>query len=354
MSSKSNKGRVLIGLSGGLDSTYAARVLTDEGYIVEGAVLKMHEYTETAAAELSAAELGIPLHIVDCTDAFSAAVKENFLDEYTRARTPNPCIVCNREVKFRFLLEYAEKNGFDKIATGHYARVVKLGDDGDARFAPAMAGDFAKDQAYMLYRLSQEQLSRLLLPLGDMKKSEVREEARRLGLSAAEKKDSLEICFIPDGDYASYVEKYRGSAPRGNFINNEGKILGTHEGITHYTVGQRKGLGIALGARAFVTKIDPNENSVTLGFEPEYSSIVHISDMVFSGLSRPASALEIKAFVKLRYQAKPTAADVLILPDGTAEIKLSEPQKSVTPGQSAVVYDSEGRILAGGFIDLAS
>ncbi len=345
------KERVLLGLSGGLDSTYAVKLLMEQGYHVEGAVLKMHEYTDTEAAELSARELGIPLHKIDCTEAFSRTVIENFIDEYVCARTPNPCIICNREIKFRFLLEYAKENGFDKIATGHYARVVKVGTDENARYAPAMASDGAKDQAYMLYRLTEEQLSHLILPLGEMKKADVREEARRLGLSAAEKKDSLEICFIPDGDYASYVEKYRGRARRGSFINNEGKILGTHEGITHYTVGQRKGLGIALGARAFVTEINPEADTVTLDFEPKSSTVVHISDIVFTGLARPMQTVKIKASVKLRYQARPTEALAEINPDGTAVLYFDEPQKSVTPGQSAVLYNEDFTVLLGGIID---
>ncbi len=344
------KERVLIGLSGGLDSTYAVKLLIEQGYIVEGAFLKMHKYTDTAAAENSARELGIPLHIIDCTDAFSRSVIDNFLDEYANARTPNPCIVCNREVKFRFLLEYADKNGFDKIATGHYARVVKLGEGEDTRYAPAMAADSTKDQAYMLYRLTEEQLSRLILPLGEMRKNDIREEARSAGLSAAEKKDSLEICFIPDGNYASYVEKHRGKAKAGHFINKEGKILGTHEGITHYTVGQRKGLGIALGARVFVTEIDPIKDTVTLDFEPKTSSVVRLSDMVFTGLKHPMKTVKIKTLVKLRYQAKPASADAEIHPDGTAVLYFEEPQKSVTPGQSAVLYE-DGTVLAGGFIN---
>ncbi len=344
--------RVLLGLSGGLDSTYAVKVLERSGYEVEGAVLKMHEYTEISAAEQSALELGIPLHIIDCKDAFYSAVVENFLDEYVRARTPNPCIICNRDVKFRFLLEYADKNGYNKIATGHYAKVVRLGYGDNSRFAIATAADAEKDQSYMLWRLSQEQLSRLILPLSDAKKLDVRENARSMGLSTAEKKDSLEICFIPDGDYASFVEKYRGKSQRGSFINNEGKILGTHDGILRYTVGQRKGLGIALGARSFVTEIDASSNTVTLGFEPKYSTDIEISGMIFSGMAAPMSDEQRSVYVKLRYGAKPSLAMALIRKNGTASLHFAEPQKSPTPGQSAVLYDG-GTVLAGGFIDYA-
>ncbi len=347
---KTEKKRVLLGLSGGLDSTYAVKALTDMGFEVEGAVLKMHEYTEISAAEISASELNIPLHVIDCTEAFRECVIENFLDEYVRARTPNPCIICNRDVKFRFLLEYANSNGFDRIATGHYAKIISTKDGGEIRYAVGRAEDSAKDQSYMLWRLSQEELSRLIFPLSETKKEDVRAQARKLGLSASEKKDSLEICFIPDGDYASFVEKYRGKAERGAFINNEGKPLGTHEGILRYTVGQRKGLGIALGARAFVTEINPITNTVTLGLEPKYSTEVHISDMVFSGMKKPEKELALGVFAKLRYAAKPARAEALIRTDGTAVLRFEEPQKSVTPGQSAVLYDDE-KVLAGGFID---
>ena len=344
------KEKILLGLSGGLDSTYAARVLSERGYEVEGAVLKMHEYTDTAAAEASAAELGIPLHIIDCRDAFSSVVVSNFLDEYTAARTPNPCIVCNREVKFRFLYEYAMENGFDKIATGHYADVVKIGEGADARFAVKRAGDLNKDQTYMLYRLSQEQLSKLVLPLSDMKKDDIRENARLLGLSAAEKRDSQEICFIPDGDYASYVEERCGAAKRGSFVDVQGNVVGAHEGLLRYTIGQRKGLGVALGARAFVREIDPVANTVTLGYEPKMSRTVYISDMVFSGIKKPDETLCIPVSVKLRYKAPAVFATAEISSDGKAKITLDAPFASVTPGQSAVLYDGD-LVLAGGFID---
>ena len=342
--------RILLGLSGGADSTYAARKLSDEGFSVEGAVLKMHEYTDVLAAEESARELGIPLHVIDCTEAFRGAVVKNFLDEYTLARTPNPCIVCNREVKFRYLYEYALAHGFDKIATGHYARVIKVAAEEGLRYAVARATDTDKDQTYMLWRLSQEQLSMLVLPLSDMRKDEVREGLRKEGLAAAERGDSQEICFLPEGDYAAFIEKERGAFPKGNFIDREGHILGTHKGIINYTVGQRKGLGISLGERAFVTDIDPVSNTVTLDNSPKMTSELTVSDMVFSGMKEPASVVERELYVKLRYRAKPAKAKVVFYPEGWARIYLSEPQSSVTPGQSAVFYSGD-TVVAGGVID---
>ncbi len=337
-------------MSGGLDSTYAARVLLDGGYDVAGAVLKMHEYTDVDAARASAAELGIPLYVIDCGEMFKRTVVENFLDEYMAARTPNPCIICNREVKFRALADFAAENGFDRIATGHYARVLKLGSGNDVRYALARADDSSKDQTYMLWRLSQDELSRLMLPLSDMKKSDIRVLARDAGLSAAEKKDSQEICFIPDGDYASYVEERRGRSKDGFFVDSEGNPLGRHDGILRYTVGQRKGLGIALGARAFVTDINARSGNVTLSFAPKSSNEVRISDMVFSGMERPDAQVCVSVRAKLRYHTPPAEAEAIIDPDGTAVLRFSEPQKSVAPGQSAVLYDGD-IMLAGGFID---
>ncbi len=346
--------RVLLGMSGGIDSTYAARLLLDEGFEVEGAVLKMHKYTETSEAELAARELGIPIHIIDCTEAFEREVVESFVDEYTAARTPNPCIICNRAVKFHFLCEFAKEHGFDKIATGHYARVVRVEDCGEERYAVARAADPSKDQTYMLWRLSQEQLKMIIFPLSELTKNDVRALARTEGLSAADKGDSQEICFIsPDDGYASFVERKRGVSPSGDFVDASGRVLGRHKGIIRYTVGQRKGLGVSLGERAFVTDIDPIRNTVTLSTSPKMSRTVHISGMVFSGIKEPEFGKERTAFVKLRYQARQTEARVVFHSEGRATLHLSKPQPSVTAGQSAVIYDGE-TVIAGGFIDSVS
>ena len=341
--------KILVGMSGGLDSTYAAKKLINEGNLVEGAVLVMHEYTETEAAERAASEIGIKLHKVDCRTAFDEVVREYFVNEYINARTPNPCIVCNSEVKFKFLLKYALENGFDAIATGHYAKVNKISTPNGIRYAVGRARDGKKDQSYMLWRLPQEVLSRLLLPLSDLEKTEIRENAEKLGLSAAKSRDSQEICFIPDNDYASYIEKVKGETPRGSFISEEGRVLGEHNGIIRYTVGQRKGLGISLGERVFVTNINPVDNTVTVSPTPKMSSEVYVSDAVFSGMTEQPCGTEMELLVKLRYQAPLAPAKVVFLGDGKLKVLLGSPFSSVTPGQSAVFYSGENLVF-GGFI----
>ena len=341
--------RILVGMSGGLDSTYAALKLIDEGHEVEGAVLVMHDYTETDAAERAASEIGIKLHRVDCRAAFDEAVKAYFVNEYMNARTPNPCIVCNREVKFKFLLKYALDNGFDAIATGHYAKVKRVMDNDAERFAVFSAEDLKKDQSYMLYRLSQEVLSHLVLPLSELEKTEIRKKAEALGLSSAKSSESQEICFIPDNDYASYIEKACGAVPEGDFVSPDGAILGKHKGIIRYTVGQRKGLGISLGARAFVTDINPENNTVTLDNSPKMSWDITVTDVIFSGVSEQPAGSEMDALVKLRYQAPRVHARVRFLGNGSLVARLYTPAASVTPGQSAVFYAGD-KLIFGGFI----
>ena len=225
--------RILVGMSGGLDSTYAALKLINEGHEVVGAVAVMHEYTELDGAVDAAEALGIPLCKIDARERF-LAVKENFVDEYSTGRTPNPCVVCNPLVKFRVLADYAKENGFDMIATGHYAKIITVNEGDKTLYTLERSKDAKKDQTYMLHRLPQDILSMLYFPLGDEVKSEVREKAREAGLRAAEQKESQEICFIPSGDYASYIEEVKGSFPEGNFVLEDGKVLGTHKGIIRY------------------------------------------------------------------------------------------------------------------------
>ena len=341
--------RILVGMSGGLDSTYAALKLLREGHEVEGAVLIMHDFTDLSAAEEASKAIGIKLHVVDCRDIFSTVI-ENFVNEYSVARTPNPCIICNPLVKFRALYNYAVDNGFDKIATGHYARVVRVSDGGEEHFALARPKDNKKDQTYMLYRLPEEILSVLMLPLSDELKSDVKELAKSESLAVAERRESQEICFIPDGDYASYIEGIVGVFPEGNFVDVDGNVLGRHKGIIRYTYGQRKGLGVAAGDRIFVTKIDPTNNTITLSKDGSLTDTVKISNIVFSGMSAPVAAFSRRAEVKLRYQAKPVSALVNFEKNGRAILLLDEPVKAVTPGQSAVIYDGD-IVLCGGFID---
>ena len=338
--------RVLLGISGGLDSAYSARILMAAGHTVEGATLLMHDFTELDESKRAAEEIGIPLHIIDCRARFDETVKTNFVNEYLKGRTPNPCIICNSEIKFRFLYEYALANGFDRIATGHYARICNTS---DGNLAISLAKDTKKDQTYMLWRLSQDVLSRLILPLGDREKREIRQAAAEEGLNVASRAESQEICFIPDGDYAGYIEGMHGECKKGSFIDRDGNVLGEHGGIIRYTVGQRKGLGIALGARMFVTDIDPTANTVTLSAEDALSDTVYIEGIIFSG-DRPMTEGDVRQYkVKLRYLQPPVDCTLTYLGEGRAELRLASPQRAVTPGQSAVLY-RDGYVALGGFI----
>ena len=340
--------RILLGMSGGLDSTFSALKLKEEGHSVEGAVLIMHDFTELESARAAARDVGIPLHEIDCRELFEKTVIPDFMEQYRNGRTPNPCVVCNREVKFRVLLEYALKNGFDKIATGHYAKLKNVGNDG--KTVICRAEDAKKDQSYMLWRLSPEMIERLILPLSDLTKEEIRKMASERGLFPADKKDSQEICFIPSGDYAAYIEDRYGKSEEGDFVDADGNVLGRHKGIVHYTVGRRKGLGIALGSRAFITDIDRKTNKITLSFSAKETTHFTVSDIVFSGIGEKKDGDSCDLLVKVRYQAPPVPAKVEFLSNSKAHVILSSPAKSVTAGQSAVFYD--GEVLAfGGFID---
>lgn len=336
--------KILVGLSGGVDSAYAALKLIAEGHRVEGATLKMHEYTDVLSARKVAEDLGIPLHEIDVTKAFSDIVKKNLVDEYLCGRTPNPCILCNERVKFRALCDYAKAHGFDKIATGHYARVTQTG----KRFAVGMAPDNKKDQSYMLYRLPQDVLSMLVLPIGNESKESVRKNSSAGGVSVADKKDSQEICFLPDGHYAEYIESVTGPSSAGDFVDPDGNVLGSHKGIIRYTVGQRKGLGISLGRRAFVTDISPENNTVTLSTEMRGKTEIKISGIVYSGIEPPKSTEKHIFQAKLRYTAPLTETTALLNPDGTAVLVFENPVLSA-PGQSAVLYSGE-RVMLGGYI----
>ena len=338
--------KILLGMSGGLDSTYAAYKLLRCGHTVEGAVLKMHAYTEIFDARLAAENIGIPFHVIDARTEFESRVVDNFISEYLKGRTPNPCIVCNSDVKFRLLLDFAAKNGFDAIATGHYAEIVKCGE----RYAVKRAKDASKDQSYMLWRLSQDVLSHLILPLANEEKTSIREDARREGIVSADREESQEICFIPSGDYAEFIENRTNPSPHGNFIDREGKILGEHKGIIRYTVGQRKGLGIALGERVFVTDINVRENTVTLSPNDPCADVIYVSGAVFSGIDEPKKNETLELSVKVRYLAKPIKCVVEYFGEGCAKAQLSQPQRAVTAGQSAVFYLGE-TVAFGSFID---
>ena len=339
--------KILLGLSGGVDSTYAALKLKNEGHEVHGAVALMHDYTDTAAAECAAREIGIPFYKIDARELFLSTVCENFVSEYTSGRTPNPFVLCNREVKFKALCDFALKNGFDAVATGHYARIGTCDTDGGVRYFVKRAKDESKDQSYMLSRLSQDQLSMLVLPMGEEIKTDITDKAKGLGLSSADRGESQEICFIPDGKYTEYIEARAGATKRGSFVDREGRVLGEHKGIIHYTVGQRKGLEIALGKRVFVTEINATDNTVTLEDSPRLFGKVLVSDIVFSKLREPNEELTLALLGKLRYLAKPERCELTVGGDRTATAVFELPQRSVTPGQSAVFYDGDDVVLSG-------
>ena len=337
--------RILVGISGGVDSAFAAKKLLLEGHTVEGAVLIMHEHTELEAAREAARSVGIKLHEIDCRFSFEE-IKKNFVSEYVKGRTPNPCIICNERVKFKTLYDFAMERGFDAIATGHYARIANV----DGRYALEIAEDSRKDQTYMLYRLPQNILEALVLPLSEGKKESIRTIAAQQGISAANRSDSQEICFLPDGGHTEYIESVAGKCPEGSFIDDEGRVIGRHKGIIHYTVGQRKGLGISLGERAFVTDINPENNTVTLSPKMSGTTSVRVSDMIYSGMEKPSVPMTAELYVKLRYTAPLVRVNAELYPDGSALLKFTDPQKSA-PGQSAVLYNNKGRVMCGGFIE---
>lgn len=340
--------RVLVGMSGGVDSSATALVLLRAGYQVSGVTMLLHREAGSCGSGKEAEDaanvcrqLGIPHTILDFSREFSEHVTRYFVSEYLAGRTPNPCIMCNQHLKFGTLLEYAIQNGFDYVATGHYALIEKLGSRWGLKRSPA-----AKDQSYVLYRLSQEQLSRTLTPLGNLEKAQARKLAEEAGLGVAHKPDSQDICFIPDGDYNRYIARVTGKEPEpGDFVGLDGKILGKHQGITRYTIGQRKGLGISFGEPMYVTKIDPLSNQVTLGPEgSQYAKGLLAGDVNWVSIAPPSAPFS--AQVKVRYQAPPSPALITPLTDGCVKIEFEHPQRSVTPGQAAVFY--QGDLVAGG------
>ena len=371
--------KVVLGLSGGVDSTTAALLLQEKGYEVIGlyfdAMGKGREDAGAVRAEMAAKQLGIKFLYRDVSDIFREKVIGNFCSEYVCGRTPNPCIVCNPDVKFKTLLTAADEEGADWIATGHYAGTYQ--DPESEEWFIRRAKSEAKDQSYMLYRLGEDVISRLILPLNDAEDKEaVREIARKKALKNAEDKDSQEICFIEDGDdYKAFLRRNGCDLPNGDFVDTDGNILGEHQGILHYTIGQRKGLGIALGKPAFVTGIDSEKNQVVLGDNQDLFKTEVVSDgnillgIDFSrlaqqerearqadGESGEARSLGIIGFddmsgitAKIRYAAKPAAASLKLLPDGKILTTFEEPQRAPTPGQSIVFYRND-LVLGGGFI----
>ena len=353
--------RVVVGMSGGVDSSVAAWLLKEQGYDVIGVTMQIWQDEDACSVEenggccgLSAVEdarrvaavLDIPYYVMNFKDEFRNQVINYFNAEYLNGRTPNPCIACNRYVKWEALLNRSLSIGAEYIATGHYARIEQLE---NGRYALRRASVPGKDQTYALYNLTQEQLKRTLMPDGDYSKKQIRRFAAELGLQVADKPDSQDICFVPDGDYASFIEKTTGKKiPGGNFVTPEGKILGRHRGIIHYTVGQRKGLGLALGYPAFVLEIRPETNEVVIGTYEESLTRVLKADqlnfMAVSDLKEPR-----RVFAKIRYNHKGAWCTVEKTGEDEITCVFEEPIRAVTPGQAVVLYDGE-YVLGGGTI----
>lgn len=333
--------KVLVGMSGGVDSSVTVRILQQQGFFVQGAVIRFSDAHQKAvdSALLAAQQLGVECMVLDVAELFEQEVIHPFCESYCKGETPNPCILCNPTVKFTALLAAADKLNFQYIATGHYARVET---DHAGISHICIPESASRDQSYMLGRLNQSVLSRLLLPLGEFEKDDVRELAAEFNLSCADAPDSMEICFIPDNDYPNYIKARGFAGKKGHFISPEGKDLGAHQGVLHYTVGQRKGLGIALGKPAFVREICENGDIQLAYAGEEYFSSIQIRDLATAD-DAPLAAGEY--LIKIRSAATPVPCSF----DGESIITLPEPIRAPAPGQSAVFY-LEDSVLASGFI----
>lgn len=350
--------KVIVGMSGGVDSAVAAYLLKKAGHDVIGVTLRVWEAadgTEGRCCEIDDArrtawKLDIPYYPVNCLAGFKKYVTEPFISDYIRGLTPNPCIECNRHVKWERMLYFAQVFGADYIATGHYASVVRLA---NGRYTVKSALHAEKDQTYMLYKLTQEQLSKTLMPLGNLSKDEVRQIARDAGLSVSEKEESQEICFVTDGDYAEYIEQNTAELlpGEGKFIDNDGTVLGTHKGIFRYTVGQRRGLGLPLGYPAYIKQIRSRTNEIVVAREEQlYSRTIICRDLNFLSIPELKDDEELICHAKIRYHHAGQRARIRMKDPGRVEIVFDEPVRAAAPGQSAVFYDKKGCVIGGGII----
>ena len=381
---KMNEKKIIIGLSGGVDSSVAAFLLKEQGYKVTGCFMRSFDTDnskrELEMAERTAGKLGIDFSVIDEREEFRREVVRYFLSSYIEGRTPNPCCICNRTVKWPALMKAMDRAGAELIATGHYAGVGY--DEERDRYYIKRARFLKKDQSYALYNLTQGELSHTLMPLYDYHKEDVRELALRIGLDTAEKPDSQEICFIESGDYAGFIKEHIGLlfpeeetdketreeliselrqrlGKKGSFVDTSGTVLGSHDGIINYTIGQRKGLGIALGRRAFVKEIRPETDEVVLASDEELYAGEGLAGDINLQLLTEKELMEagdtgFGALVKIRYGDRGTRASLRPERTGDGELRLrisfEEPVRAVTPGQAAVFYDEDGRMLGGGTI----
>lgn len=350
--------KAIIAMSGGVDSSVAAFLMKDKGFDCIGATMKLYdnddimESGEKTCCSLDDIEdarsvanrLSMPYYVFNFEDDFKEKVIDKFIATYENGGTPNPCIDCNRHLKFKRLFQKMQELGFDYVVTGHYARV----EENNGWFYLKKGVDEAKDQSYVLYSLTQNQLAHIQFPLGTYSKTEIREIAENHNFLNARKKDSQDICFVPDGDYAKFIEGYLGKTyPKGNFIDINGNVLGEHQGIIRYTNGQRKGLGVAFGKPMYVADKNVKDNTVTLCTNEELFSAELIADD-FNWLI-PNPAKEIKCSARVRYNMKEQPATVYTLENGNVKIVFDAPQRAITRGQAAVLYDGE-TVLGGGTI----